>query len=144
MARSVNQVNLMGRLTRDPDLRTTTSGKTIASFSIAVDRQGADGATDFFDVTSWNKLAEIVSQYTSKGSKVYVSGRLQLDRWEVDGDKRSKISVIANDVVFLDSPSSQDGSISQTQVLEKAGYKKKDTVLEDIEDKPIDLSEIPF
>jgi single-strand DNA-binding protein len=143
MARSINQVNLMGRLTRDPEVRSTSSGKTIASFSIAVDRPGKDDATDFFDVTVWEKLAEIVAQYTKKGSKVYVSGRLQLDRWETDGDKRSKISVVANDVVFLESASDSgaQGPVSQNKVLETAG--EFHPTAKEVE-KPIDLSEIPF
>lgn len=146
MARSINQVNLMGRLTRDVDMRTTTTGKTIAQFSIAVDRGGKDEATDFFDVTAWEKLAEIVNQYTQKGSKVYVTGRLQLDRWETDGERKSKVTVVANDVIFLDSPkdSSSNRPLTQNEVLEKAGVVSKDTVIEDIDDKPIDLSEIPF
>lgn len=66
MARSINQVILMGRLTRDPEMRTTTTGKTIASFSIAVDRAGQDDQADFFDVTAWEKLGELVNQYLSK------------------------------------------------------------------------------
>lgn len=143
MARSVNQVNVMGRLTRDPELKATTTGKMIAQFSVAVDRQGSED-TDFFDVVAWNKLAELVDQYTQKGSKVYISGRLQLDRWESDGEKRSKISIIANDIVFLDSRSEgadanprENRPLTQAEVLAAANGPKP-------EEKPIDLSEIPF
>lgn len=141
MARSINQVNLMGRLTRDPETRSTTSGKNITTFSLAVDRAGSE-VTDFFDVTAWEKLGDIVAQYTQKGSKVFVSGRLQLDKWEVDGDKRQKVSVVANDVTFLDSAQGGDKPAGQFDTLQAA--KKEDTVLKDIDDKPIDLSEIPF
>ncbi len=129
MAKSVNQVILLGRLTRDVELRTTTSGKNVASFSLAVDKGGNQEGADFFDITAWDKLAELLDKYTSKGSKVLVQGRLTQDTWEQDGQKRSKVSVTANDVTFLDSKS--EGT-------------QKDTVLEDIDDKPIDLSQIPF
>lgn len=149
MARAINQVILMGRLTRDPELRTTSSGKSVGSFSIAVDRIGQSEETDFFDVTVWEKTAENVEAFLNKGSKVLVQGRLQLDRWEKDGEKSSKVSVIANDVTFLDSPSDEakknTSPMTSNQALEEAGYlHRKDTVLEDIDDKPIDLSEIPF
>lgn len=152
MAKSLNQTLLMGRLTRDPETRTTQSGKQITTFSIAVDRIGNSEETDFFDITTWDKLAEIVGQYLEKGSKVLVQGRLQLDRWEKDGEKRSKITITATDVTFLDAHSG-DGSakknskLSQNQALEESGQlRRRDTVLEveDIDDKPIDLSDIPF
>lgn len=143
MARAINQVNLMGRLTRDPEQRMTTTDKMIASFSIAVDRGDKDGNTDFFDITAWNQLAEIVTKYTKKGSKVYVSGRLQLDRWESDGQKKSRVSIIANDVVFLESAKPEDESMKhggQFETLERSGNITKKV----IDDKPVDLSEIPF
>lgn len=149
MAKAINNVILMGRLTRDPELKSTTSGKSIASFSLAVDRQGQSDETDFFDVTAWEKLAELIEQYLSKGSKVLVQGRLQLDRWDSNGEKRSKVSITATDVTFLDSSSDEskknDKPLSQNQALEQAGhFQRKDTVLDDIDDGPIDLSEIPF
>ncbi|HSW78388.1 MAG TPA: single-stranded DNA-binding protein [Candidatus Chromulinivoraceae bacterium] len=144
MAKSINQVILMGRLTRDPEVRTTTTGKTITSFSIAVDRGGQEDAADFFDVTAWEKLGELVSQYLSKGRRCLVQGRLRQDSWDdkETGKKRSKVEVVATDVTFLDGPSgdggpSNSGSSSQSK-------KSDDVVIEDIDDKPIDLSEIPF
>jgi single-strand DNA-binding protein len=69
MARSINQVILMGRLTRDPETRTTTTGKTVTSFSLAVDRQTQDDQADFFDVTAWEKTGELVQQYLTKGRR---------------------------------------------------------------------------
>lgn len=149
MAKSLNQVILMGRLTRDPELRTTTSGKSVVSISIAVDRYSGE-ETDFFEITAWEKLAEIVSQYMSKGSKVLVQGRLQLDRWEKDGQKSSKVTVTATDITFLDTPGGNDDPkghkpATQNEVLEAAGeFKRRDVAPTDIDDKPIDLSEIPF
>lgn len=142
MARSINQVILMGRLTRDPEQRTTTTGKTIASFSIAVDRAGQDDSADFFDVTAWEKLGELVMQYLGKGRRVLVQGRLRQDSWDdkETGKKRSRIEVVATDVTFLDGPGEGQGSTQSSAPAKKSD----DVVIEDIDDKPIDLSEIPF
>ena len=140
MARSINQVILMGRLTRDPEQRTTTSGKTVVSFSLAVDRVGQDDQADFFDVTAWEKLGELVMQYLGKGRRVLVQGRLRQDSWDdkETGKKRSRIEVTATDVTFLDGPSEGAGG------SQPANNTARESVVEDIDDKPIDLSEIPF
>jgi len=145
MARSINQVILMGRLTRDPEQRTTTTGKTIASFSIAVDRGGESDAADFFEVTAWEKLGDLVIQYLAKGRRVLVQGRLRQDSWDdkETGKKRSSVGVTATDVTFLDGPSDGAGS-NQPSGSSNATQKNDDVVIEDIDDKPIDLSEIPF
>ncbi len=147
MARSINQVILMGRLTRDPEQRTTTTGKNIASFSIAVDRNTQDDQADFFDVTAWEKLGDLVMQYLGKGRRVLVQGRLRQDSWDdkETGKKRSRVEVVATDVTFLDGPSSDSQSGSPARASQGAdNNKSKDVVIEDIDDKPIDLSEIPF
>lgn len=142
MAKSVNQVILLGRLTRDPEQRTTTSGKTIVTFSLAVDRGGKDDGADFFEVTAWEKLGELVVKYVSKGRKVLVQGRLRQDTWDdkESGKKRSKVAVVATDVTFLDAP--REGDAHAQRHPDDNG--NQDVVPEDIEDKPIDLSEIPF
>lgn len=146
MARSINQVILMGRLTRDPEVRTTSTGKNITSFSIAVDRGGQEDAADFFNVTAWEKLGELVSQYLSKGRRCLVQGRLRQDTWEdkETGKKQSRIEVVATDVTFLDGPSGDGGSAPSPNSGSSAPKKSNDVVIEDIDDKPIDLSEIPF
>lgn len=147
MAKSINQVILMGRLTRDPEVRTTTTGKTITSFSLAVDRGGQDDAADFFDITAWEKLGELVSQYLSKGRRCLVQGRLRQDSWDdkETGKKRSKVEVVATDVTFLDGPSGESGAGNSSSGSSSSARKKSDdVVIEDIDDKPIDLSEIPF
>lgn len=145
MARSINQVILMGRLVRDPEQRTTTTGKTIASFSIAVDRGGQEDAADFFNVTAWEKLGELVMQYLAKGRRVLVQGRLRQDSWDdkETGKKQSRIEVVATDVTFLDGPNGGD-SASASAPSASSKNTSKDVVIEDIDDKPIDLSEIPF
>lgn len=144
MAKSINQVILMGRLTRDPEQRTTTTGKSIASFGIAVDRLGQDDSADFFDVTAWEKLGDLAVQYLSKGRRVLVQGRLRQDSWDDKdtGKRRSRVEVVATDITFLDGPSgsSSDGD-SRPQ---SSSSSSKDVVIEDIDDKPINLEEIPF
>lgn len=145
MARGINQVILMGRLTRDPETRTTPSGKSVTSFSLAVDRIGQDDQADFFDVTAWEKTGELVQQYLAKGRRVLVQGRLRQDSWDdkETGKKRSRVEVTATDVTFLDGPSDGNGGGSSAPRSSEPS-KQKDTVIEDIDDKPIDLSEIPF
>lgn len=146
MARSINQVILMGRLTRDPEVRTTTSGKTVVSFSLAVDRATQDDQADFFDVTAWEKLGDLVAQYLSKGRRCLVQGRLRQDSWDDKdtGKKRSRIEVVATDVTFLDGPSDGNSGSSESSGGSAKQTKSKDVVVDDVDDKPIDLSEIPF
>jgi single-strand DNA-binding protein len=144
MAKSVNQVILMGRLTRDPESRTTPSGKTVTSFSLAVDRGGSDDGADFFEITAWEKLGELVAQYLTKGRRALVQGRLRQDSWDdkETGKKRSSVNVVATDVTFLDSAGGSEGNSSAGSKTSAA--KKDEVIVEDIDDKPIDLSEIPF
>jgi single-strand DNA-binding protein len=114
MSGNLNKVLLIGRLTRDPEMRYTPSGQPVTSFSIATNRYGGgtDGErrefTDYHNIVAWNigkrSLAELVAQYTRKGSMVYVEGRLQTRSWEgQDGQKRRTTEVVASDVQFLDS-----------------------------------------
>ena len=146
MAKGINQVILMGRLTRDPEMRTTTTGKTIASFSLAVDRVGQDDQADFFDVTAWEKLGELVNQYLSKGRRCLVQGRLRQDSWDdkETGKKRSRVEVVATDVTFLDGPSGESGGQGSSGQSGAPQRQSNDVAPSDIDDKPIDLSEIPF
>ncbi len=120
MARSLNQVILMGNLTRDPELRQTPTGQNVTSFSLALNRSYKDSSgewkevTDFVDIVCWATLAERVAQYMSKGRRCLVQGRLQSRSWEQDGNKRSKVEVLANDVTFLDSRGGGDGDNAST------------------------------
>lgn len=153
MARSFNQVTLMGNLTRDPELRTTPNGTTVCSFSLALNRsyKNADGdwteATDFVDIVAWAGLGERVAQYLTKGRPALVSGRLQSRSWEQDGQKRNKLEVVAQDVTFLGGPGGGPGEDSAKPPARSSGSKKKDdqdVVIEDIGDEPINLDDIPF
>lgn len=140
MAKSINQVILMGRLTRDPELRTTTTGKSVVNFSLAVDKGGQDAGADFFEIVAWEKLAELVAQYLSKGRRCLVQGRLSQRQWEQDGQKRSRIEVMANDVTFLDGPTSNSEGTSAPASQPTSSETKADAVVDD----EIDLSDIPF
>ncbi|HET8708767.1 MAG TPA: single-stranded DNA-binding protein [Candidatus Saccharimonadales bacterium] len=157
MARSVNQVILMGNLTRDPELRSTPSGQNVCSFSLALNRSYKDSsgewqeATDYIDITAWGPLGERVNQYLSKGRRCLVQGRLQSRSWEQDGVKRSKVDVLANDVTFLDSRGEggdngggYNGGGNAAPASKPAAKKKDDVVVEDIGDEPINLDDIPF
>ncbi len=97
----MNNVSLIGRLTRDPELVTTQGGTEICNVRIAVDRRGQDGAV-YTDVKCFGKQALAVAEHKRKGDQVAVSGRLELDRWEAqDGSNRSRLYVVANRVEFL-------------------------------------------
>lgn len=107
----LNHIVLMGRLTRDPELRRTGNGTAVASFSLAVDRDfkntSGEKETDFIDVTVWRNTAEFVSKYFSKGRMAVVSGRLQIRTWtDKDGTKRRSAEVVADNIYFGDSKSS--------------------------------------
>ena len=104
----LNRIIVMGRMTRDPELRRTNSGTAVASFSLAVDRdfksQSGEKETDFIDVVAWRNTAEFVSKYFSKGRMAVVEGRLQLRDWtDKDGNKRRTAEIVADSVYFGDS-----------------------------------------
>jgi single-strand DNA-binding protein len=111
---SMNNVSLIGRLTREPELRYTASGKAVSSFGIAINekyKSGDDWKTDvcFIEITAWEKTAEACSQYLKKGSLCGVVGKLKYDTWESeDGKKNNKLSVVGKQIIFLDPKESED------------------------------------
>lgn len=152
MAKGFNKVILMGNLTRDPETRTTPNGQSVTNFSMAVNRTWKDGngqqqeSVSYIDCVAWGKPGEIIAQYVSKGSSLLVSGRLDQRSWDdkETGAKRSKIEVIVEDFNFVGGGqggsgggSSQNSSKSNTQATD-------DVKVDDIDDSPIDLSDIPF
>lgn len=101
----LNTITIMGRLTRDPELRRTSSGVAVASFTLACERdfapQGADKETDFVDIVAWRSTAEFVSKYFTKGRMAVVSGRLQIRNWEdKEGSKRRSAEILSDHVYF--------------------------------------------
>jgi len=110
----LNKIILMGRLTRDTELRRTQSGTAVTSFSIACDRDfkspSGEKETDFIDVVAWRNTAEFVSKYFAKGRMAVVEGRLQMRDWtDKDGNKRTSAEVVADNVYFGDSKRDGDG-----------------------------------
>jgi single-strand DNA-binding protein len=121
---SFNKVLLLGNLTRDPELRYTASGAAVASFGLAVNRRYKQGEqwkdeVCFVDVTVWAKQGENCAEYLNKGSQVFIEGRLNYQTWESDGQKRSKLEVVANNVQFLSRP----GGKGEGRPMEMGGDK---------------------
>ena len=142
----LNHITIMGRLTHNPEMRTTQSGVAVASFTLAVDRDfgGRDGSekqTDFIDCTAWRHTAEFVSKYFSKGRMAVVSGRLQIDNYtDNDGNKRKAAKVIADNIYFGDSKKDgtaggqSDGQNTEQIAPASAGFVPAD----------VDSGELPF
>ena len=127
----LNHIVLMGRLTRDPELRHTQSGAAVASFTLAVERDfgsrdGGEKATDFIDIVAWRNTAEFVSRYFTKGRMAVVSGRLQIRDWtDRDGGKRRSAEVVADNVYFGDSKrdgAGDTGSYGRSYSEPASGY----------------------
>ena len=140
----LNHITIMGRLVRDPEMRSTQSGVAVASFTLAVDRDfgGRDGGekqTDFIDCTAWRHTAEFVSKYFSKGRMAVVSGRLQIDNYtDNDGNKRRSAKVIADNIYFGDS---KKDSATSGQSDEAASFTPAPSGFVTVE---VDNSELPF
>ena len=124
----LNHITIMGRLTRDPELRRTGSGIAVASFTLAVDRDfspkdGGERETDFIDCVAWRQTGEFVSKYFTKGRMAVVSGRLQIRSWnDKDGNKRRTAEVVADNVYFGDSKRDEQGGSSYSN-----GYSNANT-----------------
>jgi single-strand DNA-binding protein len=110
----INHVVLVGRLTRDAELKYTNSGMAVCKFAVAVNRRKKDGdawveEANFFDVVLWGKSGEAINQYLTKGKQVGVEGELRQDRWEQEGQNRSKVEIFASNVQLLGGPSGAGG-----------------------------------
>lgn len=121
----INRIVLVGRLTKDPDLRYTPNGKSVASFTLAVNRrfsnQSGERETDFIDIVVWGKTAETCANYLGKGRLAGVEGRLQIRNFETkDGQKRKAAEVVADDVIFLDSGNKQKANAPAPAAQETA------------------------
>lgn len=147
----LNHIVLMGRLTRDPELRRTGSGVSVASFSLAVDRdfgknEAGEKETDFIDIVAWRSTADFVSRYFAKGRMAVVSGRLQIRSWtDKDGNKHRNAEVIADNVYFGDSKrdggTTPAGSYGETAYSASAASEVPASDFAMLED---DDSELPF
>lgn len=152
MARSLNRVQLIGNLTRDPELRYTPSGTAVCSFSIATNRNWTTDSgekkeeVEFHRIIAWNKLGELCSQFLVKGRKVYVEGRLATRSWTgQDGASRSTTEIVIDDMILLDSKKPEGGAadqvVSQTQSVVVKPTKKAKVEEEEPEVKMTSPSE---
>lgn len=150
MARGFSKAIITGNITRDPELRTTPSGASVCSFSVAVNRSFRDSSgnqqesVSFIDCSAWGKAGEIINQFAKKGTGILVSGRLDQRSWEDknSGQKRSRVEIVVEDFNFLSGVDREGGSHRSEEHIDNAPV--DDIVPEDIPDEPIDLSEIPF
>lgn len=135
----MNQVNLVGRLTRDPELRRTGSGKAVASFTLAINRIGE--GTDFVPCTVWDKQAENLEKYCHKGDRIGVSGRFTSNQYEDDkGNRRTQYSVTAVNIEFLESKKTE----SQTSESKTVGVQIAEEFSNDVEQFDIMDEDIEF
>jgi len=129
-----NKVLLLGRLTRDPELRYTPQGTPVVDLGLAVNREYTVGTerrkeTTFVDVTLWKRQAEVVSQYLKKGAPIFIEGRLSLDSWEQDGQKRSKLRVVGENFQFIGGRAEGDAG------GEESGYRARSRPAQDAAEK---------
>lgn len=128
----LNHITLMGRLTRDPELRYTGAGTPVASLTIAVDRdfankENGEKQTDFIDIVAWRNTAEFVSKYFTKGSMAVVSGRLQIRDWEdKDGNKRKSAEVVADNIYFGEGKKDGANRSGDYQGVQSQGFSELD------------------
>ena len=145
----LNKVFIMGRLTRDPELRRTQSGTAVASFTLAVERDFKDketGArtTDFIEVVAWRQAAEFVSRYFTKGRMAVVEGRLQIRDWtDKDGNKRRPAEIVTEQVYFGDSKR-EDNQTAGNQNTDYSGYSAAPNAPQTFTELSDDNGELPF
>ncbi len=156
MARSLNRVQLIGNLTRDPELRYTPNGNAVCSFSLATNRSWTIDTgekreeSEFHRIVSWNKLAEICSQYLTKGRKVYVEGRLSTRSWQgQDGAQRSTTEVVIDDMILLDNKRTEGTQATEeaqpAKPVEKQKEEKKEERKPEVHDsEEVVPDDIPF
>lgn len=154
MAKSLNKVQLIGNLTRDPELRYTPNGTAVCSFGLATNRSWTTESgekkdeAEFHKIVAWNKLAELCSQFLNKGTKVFVEGRLATRNWTTqDGTQRSSTEVVISDMILLGGRRGEE-SEAQTETKKKAvkvkEEDKKEEEFKEIPEEEIAPEDIPF
>ena len=151
---AINNVTLIGCVVRDIEVNSTNSGKSVASFALAVDGYGKDADASFIDCVAWNKAAELLAEYAPKGKQIGITGRLQTRIWEKDDIKRKATEVIVDQFQLLSDAKGGGNAAPATERYAEEDVKKATssnnnqsakTVADDIDlSEPIDLSEIPF
>ena len=136
---NLNRAMLIGNLTRDPEVRTTNSGQTVASFGVATNHSWTDASgqkqekAEFHNIVAWGKLAEICGQYLGKGRKVYIEGRLQTREWQgQDGAKRNRTEIVAENMIMLDRAGNGQAPAMARQAAAPAAEGNEEIRVEDI------------
>jgi single-strand DNA-binding protein len=148
----LNRATIIGNVTRDPEVRTTTTGQSVASFGVATNMVWTDAQgqkqqrAEFHNIVAWNKLADICKQYLSKGKKIYIEGRLQTREWETpDAQKRTRTEIVAENMIMLDrggAPSS--GSMSGSNYTPTSAPASSPAIDKGVGDQEIRIEDIPF
>nr|DAQ65732.1 MAG TPA: Single strand binding protein [Caudoviricetes sp.] len=143
---AINNVTLIGRVVRDIEIKTTNSGKSVASFALAVDGYGKDADASFIDCVAWNKAAELLAEYAPKGKQIGITGRLQTRIWEKDDIKRKATEVIIDQFQLLSDAKSGNNAALATEQYAEDDKTKTDIMPLDknISLEPVNLDEIPF
>ncbi|MBU0981599.1 single-stranded DNA-binding protein [Patescibacteria group bacterium] len=148
MAFSLNRAQLIGNLTRDPEVRQTSGGKTVCSFSVATNSTWTDASgqrqekAEFHNIVAWGKLAEICAQYMSKGRKIYAEGRIQTRDWEgEDGVKRYRTEIVADNVILLDRSGAPVEGGFEREANSSALRKEEAPALQEEE---VSIDDLPF
>lgn len=148
----MNIWNGIGRLTKDPELRYTPNNKAVCDFNIAVNRtytnENGERETDFINIQVWGKQAENLKKYQSKGSLIGVSGELRINQWEEEGQRKYKTFILANQIEFLSSKTSETLNNEDNEKLPNVDEVKKPDPFEEmginVQNIPIDDDELPF
>lgn len=154
MAYSLNRAQVIGNITRDPEARQTSGGQMVASFGVATNSSWTDKngqkqeKAEFHNVVVWGKLAEIAQAYLKKGRKVFVEGRMQTRDWEgEDGQKRSKMEIVAEQLILLDrsgAPTGEGMDASYERSSNSAAFKSPDSSNVPSEEEAVTLDDLPF
>lgn len=144
----LNKVMIIGRLTRDPELKNTPSGKAVATIGLATNRIWIDAnsqkqkQTEFHNIVMWGKLAEICSQYLRKGSQIYVEGRLQTREWSgQDGVKRYRTEIVGENMIMLGSKSGENSASSTGGTT---SYSPMPEAPQEVIEEEVKVEDIPF
>jgi single-strand DNA-binding protein len=152
--RSLNKVQLIGNLTRDPEMRYTNSGTPVVTFGVATNKSWKDQdgnvkeSAEFHNIVAWNKIAEICQQLLAKGMKVYIEGSLTTRSWEGDdGVTRYKTEVRVDDMILLDSKGKEGAGIEDAEVSQEAPVEEEESIPEEEtsnDEDPLEDSDLPF
>lgn len=147
----LNRTTLIGRLTRDPEVRSTPSGRSVASITIATGRAWTDQngqkqkESEFHNVVMWAKLADIAGQYLKKGARLYVEGRLKTREWTgQDGVKRYRTEIIGENMIMLDGPRSGASGQSTSSSSSAPSYSEQESQPQEVIEEEIKVEDIPF